>query len=76
MTDARHFVQIELVAAKSKTIYRFFGRGEWQKKDGRKWRTVNAIYVPAEALSLAAAQCAPAPALTKIHITKLRGGSR
>ncbi len=68
----KHFVQIEI----GKTAYRFFGRGEWKKRDGRNWRTINAIYVPGEALRIAASQCNPSPPLTELDVARLCGGSR
>lgn len=72
----QHFVQIEYRREKTAVLYRFFGRGEWKVKDGRRWRTVNAIYVPGDVLGIAAAQCQPTPPpiLTEIEIARLCGG--
>jgi hypothetical protein len=69
---ARHFVQIEI----GKTAYRFFGLGEWQIREVGKWKSINAIYVPGEALRIAASQCnpEPPPILTEIDIARLCGG--
>ena len=74
----KHFVQIEITEKKVTTAYRFYGRGEWKKRDNRSWRPINAIYIPAEVLSVAAAQCstAPPPILTEMDIARLCGGSR
>lgn len=78
MTDAAvHFVQIEAVDKKTRTIYRFYGQGKWDVKDGRSWRPVNAIYIPARVLEIAAAQCSwepPPRVLTERDIAQLCGG--
>lgn len=69
----QHFVEIEYQREKTKVIYRFFGLGEWKVKDGRRWRTVNGIYVPGDVLSVAASYCSPPPLLTEVDIARLCG---
>jgi hypothetical protein len=72
----QHFVEIKYTREKTVVLYRFFGRGEWKVKDGRRWRDVNGIYVPGDVLSAAAAYCRPTPPpmLTEIEIARLCGG--
>lgn len=71
----RHFVQIEYKREKIVGLYRFFGRGEWKVKDGRRWRTVNGIYIPADVLHIVASYCQPnpPPILTEMDIALLCG---
>lgn len=53
----RPFVEVNLVGNVSggNVIYRFFGFGEWDVNYGRGFEPINGIYVPAEALKIAAA---------------------
>lgn len=43
--------------------YRFYGLGAWcvSTNGGQDWHPVNAIYVPAKVMRVAAEQCMPAP---------------
>ena len=74
---ARHFVEIELVGSARTTLYRFFGRGEWKVKRRGKWTPINAIYIPAAAMQIAASQCQPVPPpfLSETDIAYLCGGN-
>lgn len=58
----RHFIEINVMHKRTPTTLRFFGRGEWMVKDGENWQPINAIYIPREALRIAADQCQPIPA--------------
>ncbi len=72
-----HFVEIEAVRKKTKTVYRFYGRGVWKICDGDKWRTIDGMYVPARVLQVAAAQChidPPPLLLSERDIAQLCGG--
>jgi hypothetical protein len=77
MTEARvHFVEITAVNKGRHSTYRFYGRGQWEILECRKWKPINGIYIPARVLEIAAAQChsEPPPILTEIDIARLCGG--
>lgn len=62
MTEAtrqspQHFMQIDV----KKASYRFYGRGVWEMLVGSKYEPVNAIFVPAEVLHVAAENCHATP---------------
>jgi hypothetical protein len=77
MAEAQiHFVEIELIEKARKSVYRFYGQGTWKVWTENEWTPINAIYVPVEALQIAASQCRPAPqpVMTEIEIARLCGG--
>ena len=56
-----HFVEIMATEKRRATTYRFYGQGVWKVKNGKEWRPINAIFVPAQVLQVAAAQCSSEP---------------
>ena len=39
-----HFIEVEATEKKTVQTYRFYGLGRWKIKDGRGWRSINAIF--------------------------------
>jgi len=58
-TNNRPFVEIKMTgnASGGNATFRFYGYGEWDVDYGSGFEPINGIYVPAEALKIAAAQC-------------------
>jgi hypothetical protein len=73
----RPCVEIEVKGKRRKATYRFYGLGEWKVNFGECWEPIDAIFVPADALRIAASQCHPTPPpfLSELDIARLCGGN-
>lgn len=71
-----HYIEIKTVGKISADrTFRFYGLGHWKEKRRTSWQVINAIYVPARALEVAAANCSPKPPiLSERDIAQLCGG--
>ena len=70
-----HFIEVEATEKKTVQTYRFYGLGRWKIKDGRGWRSINAIFIPSRVLEVVASQCKPVPlVLSESQIAALCGG--
>lgn len=55
-------IEIDAIGRGARWTFRFYGYGRWAIKADHIWQPINAVFIPATVLEIAAAHCAPAPA--------------